>query len=180
MIGVLALQGGFAEHEAVLRALGLEFRELRSMDDVEGLTGLILPGGESTVMLKFLREFGLMDWLHERAAAALRGEFKILGTCAGLIVLAKEGLLDVTVERNAYGRQLSSFVAELSVGGVPGLRVLRAHFIRAPKITRVGEGVQVLAEHAGVPVLLRQAGIWAASCHPELAGDAGLHRAIFA
>ncbi len=174
MIGILALQGGFAEHEAILDSLGLAWKEVRSLDDVSGLTGLILPGGESTVMKLFLESSGLREWL---IGVSGRPDFKILGTCAGLIVLAHYGLLNVKVERNAYGRQSASFSAILQIreGGQ-----LRAHFIRAPKIVGVGEGVDVLAEYDGIPVLVRQGSIWGASFHPELVGESQLHEMVFA
>jgi 5'-phosphate synthase pdxT subunit len=168
MIGILALQGGFPEHEAILSRLGLAWKEVRSMEDVDGLDGLILPGGESTVMHLFLESSGLGAWLCE---IAKKPDFKIFGTCAGLILLARYGLLNVEVERNAYGRQSASFEAD--VGG------FRAQFIRAPKIVKVGEGVEVLAEHEGVPVLVRQGSIWGASFHPELCGETRLHAQIF-
>jgi len=169
MIGILSIQGGVEEHEAVLQSLGLPFKRVRSLQDVDGLTGLILPGGESTVMRLFLKEYGLDEWL-------VRQTFPIYGTCAGLIVLSALGLLNVKVERNAYGRQSASFVADLDV---KGLGALKGHFIRAPKITEVGEGVEVLAEYQGVPVLVRQGNIWASSFHPELAGEGQLHAHIF-
>lgn len=173
MIGVLALQGGYLEHEQMLASLGLAFREVRSLADTEGLTGLILPGGESTVMDQFMQKYQLKEWLMERARDP---SFVIFGTCAGLILLARYGLLDVKVERNAYGRQLDSFITEVEVHGVG---TVRGHFIRAPKVVSVGEGVEVLAEHQGVPVVVRQGAVWGISFHPELAGDSTLHDAIF-
>ncbi len=173
MIGILAIQGGYAEHEAVLAGLGLPFKEVRSLADTEGLTGLIIPGGESTVMDQFMQKYELKEWLLERAHDS---SFVMFGTCAGLILLARYGLLDVEVERNAYGRQLDSFVAEVEV---QGLGKVRGHFIRAPKIVRVGQGVEVLGEHQGVPVVVKQGAVWGISFHPELASDSTLHAAIF-
>lgn len=169
MIGILALHGGFAEHAQMLEELNLPWREVRSLADAEGLEGLVIPGGESTVMLKFLEEFGMKEWL-------MNFEGPVFGTCAGLIVLSRLGLINVEVDRNAYGRQLASFVTELEVEGVGSVG---AHFIRAPKVTSVGEGVDVLAVHEEVPVLVRQGNVWGASFHPELAGDASLHAVVF-
>ncbi len=173
MVGVLAIQGGYLEHEHMLIQAGVPFKEIRSLKDVEGVTAMILPGGESTVMDLFMQAYGLKKWLLEKAEDP---SFVIFGTCAGLILLARWGLLNVDVERNAYGRQLASFTTVLKVvdiGTVP------AHFIRAPKITRVGEGMEILAEHAGVPVLVRQGQVWGASFHPELAENSSLHARLF-
>ncbi len=173
MIGILALQGGFKEHEQILNQLDISSRQVRSMADTEGLTGFIIPGGESTVMDLFIQEFGLKDWLIRQAQ---NPHFKILGTCAGLILLARYGLLDVTVERNAYGRQVASFLATVDCEGV-GL--VRGHFIRAPKIVGIGAQARVLAEYEGVPVAVRQGSVWGLSFHPELAGDPSLHAVLF-
>lgn len=173
MIGILALQGGYKEHETILDRLGLSWREVRSLADTEGLTGFIIPGGESTVMDQFMQKYGLKDWLLERGKDP---SFTVMGTCAGLILLARYGLLDASVERNAYGRQLDSFTTSLSVEGVGPVG---GHFIRAPKVTQVGPLARVLAMHEGVPVLLRQGGVWGLSFHPELAGDLALHAAVF-
>ncbi len=162
MIGILALQGDFFEHEQILDKLGLPHKQVRTLEDTEGLTGFIIPGGESTVMDLFMKKYGLEEWLKNHAA-----DFPIYGTCAGLILLARYGLLDVEVERNAYGRQSASFMTE------------RGHFIRAPKIKKVGEGVEVLAEERGVPVLVRQGQVWGSAFHPELAGETALHARIF-
>lgn len=175
MIGVLALQGGFKEHIDILTKLGLESCEIRTREELmrEDVTGLIIPGGESTVMGKFIDEFNLRSPI---CARAQNPKFKIYGTCAGLILLAKEvpnlkgeplGLLDITVERNAYGSQLDSFITDFG------------SFIRAPKISRVGEGVEVVMEHEGLPVLVRQKNIWGGTFHPELIGNIEIHRMIF-
>ncbi len=184
MIGVLALQGGFKEHITILTKLGLEACEIRTREELmrEDVTGLIIPGGESTVMGKFIDEFGLRSAISHRAglllepARAENPHFIIYGTCAGLILLAKEvpnlkgeplGLLDVTVERNAYGSQLDSFITDFG------------SFIRAPKITRVGEGVEVVMKHDGLPILVREKNIWGGTFHPELVGNVEIHRMIF-
>lgn len=192
MIGVLALQGGFAEHLAVLKTLGLEACEVRTREELldPRLRGLIIPGGESTVMAKFIDEYDLRSLICRRAmlrnARAQNPNFTIYGTCAGLILLAKDvpnlqerplGLLDVSVERNAYGRQVASFITDLEVQGLG--TVHGGHFIRAPKITRVGEGVEVLASYEGSPVLIRQGNIWGSTFHPELAGELAIHKLIF-
>jgi 5'-phosphate synthase pdxT subunit len=182
-IGVLALQGAFREHVAAIRRLGHEAREVRVPADLEGLDGLILPGGESTTMDRLLDSSGLREPL----VAALHDGLPAFGTCAGLIVLARDaedarpdqrplGLIDLTARRNGYGRQVRSFEAPVVLAGedepLPGV------FIRAPRITRVGEGVQVLATLEGEPVAAAQGSIMVASFHPELTGDDRLHRAF--
>ena len=180
MIGILAIQGGVTEHEAILDELGILHKRVASLGDVSGLTGLILPGGESTVMDMFMQEYGLKEWLCERVrGGACAGDFKVFGTCAGLILLAKYGLLGVTVERNAYGRQIASFKAEVPCKVEGGVRTVRGEFIRAPKILRVGKGVSVLGWLDGNAVLVKSGNIWGASFHPELTGDSTLHAAIF-
>jgi 5'-phosphate synthase pdxT subunit len=136
---------------------------------MEGLTGFIIPGGESTVMDMFMKKYELDEWLKKRPA-----DFPIYGTCAGLILLARYGLLPAEVERNAYGRQSASFTAQLDVAG---LGPVRGHFIRAPKITNTS--AQILATHEGAPVLVRNGQVWGSSFHPELAGETALHRLIF-
>lgn len=162
MIGILAIQGGYKEHEEILQKLNLPFKEVRTLADAEGLSGFIIPGGESTVMDLFMKTYGLEKWLKKNAPA-----LTVYGTCAGLILLARYGLLNVEVERNAYGRQSASFTTPAG------------HFIRAPKITRVGEGVEALAEYEGETVLVRQGKVWGSSFHPELAGETTLHARIF-
>lgn len=171
VIGILAIQGGFLEHEQVLDRLGFAHKCVKSLADTEGLTGFIIPGGESTVMDLFMKKYGLDEWLKSRPA-----DFPIYGTCAGLILLARYGLIPVKVERNAYGRQSASFTAEVEV---KGLSPIKGHFIRAPKVTEVGEGAEVLSEYEGNPVLLKKGRVWASSFHPELAGETALHRIIF-
>jgi pyridoxal 5'-phosphate synthase pdxT subunit len=167
-IGILAVQGDFREHTAVLRRLGVEPVEVRKPEQLEDVDGLVIPGGESTAITRLIRIYGLEDALR-------RFERPIFGTCAGMILLdrAHLGLTDVEVERNAYGRQVSSFEADLQLsdGGEP----LRGVFIRAPRVADVGEGVEVLAELDGEPVLLRDGRYLIASFHPELTGDARVH-----
>ncbi|NNE12309.1 MAG: pyridoxal 5'-phosphate synthase glutaminase subunit PdxT [Ilumatobacter sp.] len=183
MIGVLALQGAFHSHQALLEQLGVTTRQVRKAADLQGVDALVMPGGESTTMSRLLDTSGLYEPLAERLADGLPA----FGTCAGMILLASEildgrpdqrpfAVIDVSVRRNGYGRQLDSFESDLHV---PGLGAVgdRFHgvFIRAPKVTRVGPDVETLAEHNGVPVLLRQGPITVASFHPELAGDPRLH-----
>jgi pyridoxal 5'-phosphate synthase pdxT subunit len=169
-IGVLALQGGFAAHSRVLRSLGAEVREVRTPADLEGLDGLVMPGGESTTMTLGIEREGL--------AEPLRAFGKpIFGTCAGLILLDRGhlGLMDIVAERNAFGRQLHSFEEDLEFPDMEGGPV-RAVFIRAPWITEYGPEVQVLAAVDGHPVAARQGDLLAISFHPELGDDDRLHR----
>lgn len=174
--GVLALQGDYAAHEAALALAGAVPFEVRTPEDIARADLFVLPGGESTVMGMLLQRFGMMDPLVSR----VKGGMPTLGTCAGLILLAREiegrtqpglALLDVAVRRNAYGTQVDSFRASVATA-VPGLPEIEAVFIRAPKIVRVGRGVEVLAEQAGDPILVRQGAIVAATFHPEIAGEA--------
>ena len=167
-IGVLALQGNFREHAAMLRRLGADPVEVRKPEQLHGLDGLVIPGGESTTFMRLMRLYGLEE-------AVRRFERPILGTCAGLIVLDRGhlGLLDVDVERNAYGRQVASFEADLDLAGEE--QPLRGVFIRAPRVERVGGDVEVLAELDGEPVLLRQGRFLVATFHPELTDDARVH-----
>ncbi|OYV90424.1 MAG: pyridoxal 5'-phosphate synthase glutaminase subunit PdxT [Acidobacteria bacterium 21-70-11] len=174
-IGLLALQGDYAAHARALAARGAATREVRTPSDLDGLAGLVLPGGESTTMLR------LMDGsdLAARLVAEIAGGLPVLATCAGVILLAREvrlppqrslGVLDAVVERNAYGRQLDSAVVALTVRDPEGLGAdtLEGVFIRAPRVTAVGDGVAVLATRGGDPVLLRQGSVLAATFHPEL------------
>jgi 5'-phosphate synthase pdxT subunit len=167
-IGILAVQGNFREHAAMLRRLGAEPVEVRKPEQLEGLDGLVVPGGESTTFMRLMRLYGLEE-------AIRRFEQPILGTCAGLIVLDRDhlGLVDVEVARNAYGRQVSSFEADLDLAGED--KPLRGVFIRAPRVTAAGEGVDVLAELEGEPVLLRQGRFLVATFHPELTDDTRVH-----
>lgn len=171
LIGVLALQGDFAAHSKVLSGLGAEVRMVRVPADLEGLDGLVIPGGESTTMTLGIEREGLAEPLR----ALVRAGAPVLGTCAGMIVLDRThlGLLDVTAERNAFGRQVRSFEADLEVPALGGS--LRGVFIRAPWVAEHGKDVEVLAEVGGHPVAVRQGGILAVAFHPELDGDTRLH-----
>ncbi len=166
-IGVLAVQGNFREHTAMLRRLGAEVVEVRLPEELDGLDGLVIPGGESTAIGRLMRLYGL-----EEAIRRFRGA--VFGTCAGMILLDRNhlGLVDLEVDRNAYGRQVASFETDLELGdGEP----LRGVFIRAPRVREAGPDVEVLAEHAGEPVLLRQGRFLIASFHPELTDDTRVH-----
>jgi len=171
-VGVLALQGDFEAHARMLTSLGALPREVRVPEDLEGVQALVIPGGESTVMSLGIQREGLAEPLRELIA---RGT-PVLGTCAGLIVLDREhlGVLDVVAQRNAFGRQLQSFEADLDVEGIPGGPV-HAVFIRAPWVADAGPRVRVLARVDGHPVAVRQDNVLAVSFHPELTGDARLH-----
>ena len=170
MVGVLALQGGFDAHAKALTDLGAEVREIRTPDDLDGLDALVIPGGESTTIGMGVEREGLAEPL----ADFVRSGRPVLGTCAGMIMLDREhlGLLDVSVRRNAFGRQLASFEAELDFEGEP----LHAVFIRAPWVEDAGDGVEVLAEVDGHPVAVRQDNILAVAFHPELTDERRLHR----
>ena len=188
LIGVVALQGGFAEHIEVLESLGATTRRVRREADLESLDGIVLPGGESTVIDKLMRSFGLADPLREAITVGL----PVLATCAGLVVLAAEvedaatgqqtlGRLDVTVRRNAFGSQLDSFEGHLDIDGVG--EGIPATFIRAPIVTRTGPGVEVIStlpddadEAGGAIVGVRQGNILALSFHPEETADDRVHR----
>jgi pyridoxal 5'-phosphate synthase pdxT subunit len=167
-IGVLALQGNFREHAAVLRRLGAEAVEVRLPEQLEGLDGLIVPGGESTAITRLMRLYGLDEALR-------RFDGPIFGTCAGMIVLDRDhlGLVDLRVQRNAFGRQVKSFEADLDIG--LGDEPMRGVFIRAPWIETAGPDVEVLAEVDGHPVLARQGRILVAAFHPELTDDTRIH-----
>lgn len=186
-IGVLALQGAFREHARALRRCGADVTEVRGREDLEGLSGLALPGGESTVMGKLLMEWDMMDRLRD----LIRRGMPVFGTCAGLILLCTDildhpeqpriGLLDASVRRNAFGRQVDSFTTRLPVlppeEDRPQVATdVEAVFIRAPLIERVGPGVRVLASVDGRPVAVRQENILAVSFHPELTDDLHFHR----
>jgi 5'-phosphate synthase pdxT subunit len=173
LIGVLALQGGFEAHERMLRALGARTRQVRVPPDLEGLDGLVLPGGESTTMTLGIAREGLAEPLREFAA----GGAPILGSCAGLIMLDREHLelMDIRAERNAFGRQISSFETNVELRGLEG-GPITGIFIRAPWIAEHGSGVEILAEVEGHPVAARQGGLLAVSFHTELGDDDRLHR----
>ena len=171
-VGVLALQGGFAAHARVLRELGADVREVRTPADLDGLEGLVIPGGESTTMTLGVEREGLAEPLR-----AFHAEGKpIFGTCAGLIMLDRRhlGLIDIVAERNAFGRQLHSFEEDLEFPDLEGGPV-RAVFIRAPWVDEHGPDVEVLAEVDGHPVAVRQGHVLAVSFHPELSGDRSVH-----
>jgi 5'-phosphate synthase pdxT subunit len=167
-IGVLAVQGNFREHAAMLRRLGADVVEVRKPEELSGLDGLVVPGGESTTFMRLMRLYGLDEAIRDF-------EPPILGTCAGMIVLDRDhlGLADVQVDRNAYGRQVASFEADLSLAGEE--KPLRGVFIRAPRVGELGDDVEVLAEYEGEPVLVRDGRILVAAFHPELTEDTRVH-----
>ena len=179
-LGVLALQGGFAAHAAILNRLGAYVDEVRTPQQLAGVDALVMPGGESTTMSMLLDRSGLLEPLKQRLDAGMG----VLGTCAGMILLAREvvdgrtdqhalGLVDITVRRNAYGTQIESFEADIDVDGLES--PFHAVFIRAPAVERTGAGVEVLARHEGRPVLCRSGPATVAAFHPELSGDDRLH-----
>lgn len=172
-VGVLALQGGFEAHEKILRALGAEPREVRVPNDLEGLDALIIPGGESTVMTLGIERERMAEPLRALASTGI----PMLGTCAGMIMLDRDhlGVLDIETERNAFGRQLHSFEAELDLDGIGPLHAV---FIRAPWVTEHGDGVDVLARVDGHAVAVRQGNVLAVAFHPELSGEVRLHNAL--
>jgi len=167
-IGVLALQGAFREHAHVLRRLGAEVVEVRLPGELDGLDGLVIPGGESTTIMSLARIYGLDEAVREYRGA-------ILGTCAGMIVLDRDhlGLADLEVDRNAYGRQVRSFEADVELAGEE--RPLRGVFIRSPRVRELGSGVEILGELDGEPVLVRDGRLLLASFHPELTDDPRVH-----
>jgi 5'-phosphate synthase pdxT subunit len=175
--GVLALQGDFREHARMLASAGASPLEVRTPEDLAEVSCLVIPGGESTTIAKLARSAGLVEPIRERAAAGM----PMLGTCAGMIVMAERvvegqpllGVIDIGVRRNAYGRQVDSFEADVEVEGLD--HPVRGVFIRAPWVEDVGERVRVLAEHEGHPVVLEQGSLLVASFHPELVGEHELH-----
>jgi 5'-phosphate synthase pdxT subunit len=180
-VGVLALQGDFREHQRMLEALGARTVAVRSAAQLDGLNGLVIPGGESTTMGKLMVEYGLIEAIRDFAASGR----PIYGTCAGLIVLARAtvesydqpllGLIDIVARRNAFGRQVKSFEVNLVVDGL-GPEPLRAVFIRSPWIEQAGPGVHVLAEYDGHGVAAKQGSILVTAFHPELTSDTRVHR----
>lgn len=178
-IGILALQGAFIEHKAMLDKLGIDSFEIRQLKDIEqDFDGLILPGGESSVMGKLLRDLGLFDPLREK----IKNGLPVFGTCAGMILLAKEidnderrhfSCMDITVKRNAYGRQLGSFVTKDKFEGIGDVEMV---FIRAPFVSEVKEGVDILSIVNENIVAVRQNNMLATSYHPELTGDLSVHK----
>lgn len=175
LVGVLALQGDFEAHARILAGLGAHAREVRVPAELAGLDALVMPGGESTVMTLGIEREGLGEPLRELA----RSGTPVLGTCAGMIILDRDHLdvLDILAQRNAFGRQLRSFEADLDVTDVPG-GPMHAVFIRAPWVADVGDGVEVLADIDGHPVAVRQGNVIAVSFHPELTGEPRMHRLL--
>jgi 5'-phosphate synthase pdxT subunit len=180
LVGVLALQGAFAAHQRALESAGATTRQVRQPSDLDGIDALVMPGGESTTMSRLLTTSGLFDDIK----ALLSDALPVLGTCAGMILLATEvldgrpdqlsfGAIDITVQRNGYGRQIDSFETDLDVTGFD--TPFHAVFVRAPKVVAIGTNVEVIAEYDGVPVVVRQGHVMVASFHPELTGDARLH-----
>ena len=180
VVGVLALQGAFEAHQHVLRDLGVESLQVRTPSDLELVEALVMPGGESTTMSHLLQTSGLFDAIDAR----LKQRMPVFGTCAGMILLAKGildgrpdqrsfGAIDIDVKRNAYGRQIDSFEADIALDGL--VEDFHAIFIRAPQIARIGEEVTVLARHNQDVVLARQGSVMVASFHPELTDDARIH-----
>jgi pyridoxal 5'-phosphate synthase pdxT subunit len=172
LVGVLALQGDFEAHVKMLRGLGAETREVRVPADLEGLDGLVIPGGESTTMTLGIEREGLAGPLREFALSGT----PVFGTCAGMIMLDRRhlGVMDIECRRNAFGRQIRSFEADLRIPGIAGPPV-RAVFIRAPWIAEHGDAVEILASVDGHPVAARQGNLLAISFHPEIAGETRLH-----
>lgn len=179
-VGVLALQGAFAAHELALSGLGVATAQVRTPTDLAGVDALVMPGGESTTMSRLLETSGIFDDLKARLSDGM----PVFGTCAGMILLATDvldgrpdqrsfGAIDITVQRNGYGRQVDSFETDIEVAGFAA--PFHAVFIRAPKVVAVGTGVNVVASHDGVPVLARQGHVMVASFHPELTADNRLH-----
>ncbi|HZB02183.1 MAG TPA: pyridoxal 5'-phosphate synthase glutaminase subunit PdxT [Actinomycetota bacterium] len=179
-VGVLALQGDVREHVSVLEAIGARPVEIRTPAELADVDALVIPGGESTTIGKLARAYGLVEPIRARAGDGM----PVFGTCAGMIVLAERvidgepllSLMDATVRRNAYGRQVDSFEAEVAVRGAD--HPVRGAFIRAPWIEEIGPGVEILAEHEDRPVVLRQERLLAASFHPEVVGETALHEAF--
>jgi pyridoxal 5'-phosphate synthase pdxT subunit len=167
-IGVLAVQGNFREHAAMLRRLGADPVEVRKPEQLDGLDGLVIPGGESTAIMRLVKLYGLEDAIREFGGP-------LFGTCAGMILVDRNhlGVLDLEVARNAYGRQVASFEADLQLAGDD--EPLRGVFIRAPRVSEAGADVEVLAELDGEPVLLRDGRVLVASFHPELTDDTRVH-----
>jgi 5'-phosphate synthase pdxT subunit len=176
-VGVLAIQGGFEAHVEMLRQLGADAREVRLPADLEGLDGLVIPGGESTAIAKGIEAAGLTEPIRAHHDAGRT----VLGTCAGMIVCdsAHLGLIDATAERNAFGRQLQSFEADLPIEGI-GDEPMQAVFIRAPWVDRCGPDVEVLATYEGHPVAIREGTVLACAFHPELTDDPRLHALFMA
>ncbi len=172
LVGVLALQGDFAAHQALLEGAGARTRQVREPNDLDGLDSLLLPGGESTTISMGIEREGLREPILEFAKSGR----SVFGTCAGLVLMGNEhlGLIDMEVERNAFGRQIKSFEADISVDGLTDPPI-RGVFIRAPKVAQVGPEVEVLSEIDGAVIAVRQGNCTAISFHPELVHDARVH-----
>jgi len=168
IIGILALQGSFAEHAEMLKKLNYKIKLIRKIDDTNDVSSCIIPGGESTTMLKLLEKTGLNKWLQDSAKQGM----PIYGTCAGMIILSEFGLIDIKVDRNAYGSQLNSFETELDMKG----KKIKGVFIRAPKIVKLGVNVEILSQYDSNPVLVRDQNIMVGSFHPELTNDPSVHQ----
>jgi len=179
-VGILAIQGDVEAHRHMLEGLGAEVCDVLSERDLNSVDALVIPGGESTTIAKGIARLGLQEALQKRIAEGM----PVLGTCAGAILLAREvenhpvpvlGAMDVTAVRNAYGTQVDSFAAAVDDDAAPGLEDLRCVFIRAPRLTKPGSGVEVLARVDGLPVLMRERNVMAATFHPELTSDSRVH-----
>ncbi len=183
IVGVLAFQGDFAEHIDVLKSLHVPVLEVRSLEDVSRVSALIIPGGESTVIAKFLEESGVGKEIQKRIKN-MKNPLWVFGSCAGAIILARKAtgknapitlrLIDVVIDRNAYGTQVDSFEAELKISGIR--TPVPVAFIRAPKITKIGKNVEVLAKFRGEPVLVRQGRVMISTFHTEVRSSLELHR----
>jgi 5'-phosphate synthase pdxT subunit len=180
-IGVLGIQGAIQEHLSILRKAGVEPSWVKDRKEIDSVDALVMPGGESTTMIKLLKRFEMWEALRNR----IEGGMPVLATCAGMILLSRKienvvnqdslGVLDISVKRNGYGRQINSFEVDLQIDEI-GPEPFRAVFIRAPKIESIGGEVRVLTSYDGSPVLVRQGNVLAASFHPELSGDLRIHR----
>lgn len=179
-IGILALQGDFAKHKAILKTLNIGTVQVKHPAHLQGCDGLIIPGGESTTLTKLMREYDLYEPIREFSE-----RYPVMGTCAGMIMIADQvddhrviplGLIDISVNRNAYGRQINSFVARVDTPFLGDSALFRAIFIRAPRIGRVGSDVEILSEYQGNPVMVRNKNILAVAFHPELTQDPRIHQ----